>query len=366
MNNQRILLHGAVNSSNFGDVLFVSLFYSKIKGIENVEPMFMEGTYGISEFNRRETGYTSRYKMLECLKATALVYISGGYFGDDKASIIMSLRRWIRYFLVGECFLLNKKPIVISGVGGGRLTSAITKKSAIRLMKHARKISVRDRGTEEYYKMLMPELSIDVTNDTALSITKKDLPCIDQEGEAVLSDREKVIFLHVTGVRSVDDKIAERIIPAVKDYIVKNPEYSVIIGTDFVPNFIIDQYHISQMLKLKSGDCYRYHSAWQLCALLNKVDVVITCKLHVGIVACALSKSVVSFPIHSYKTKQFYEGIQQGERCISIDDIDSGKALSQIEKFCNVQVHIDEQVRNLANENLEMCRTEIESILLVR
>src|SRR5690606_12928160 len=53
---------------------------------------------------------------------------------------------------------------------------------------------------------------------------------------------------------------------------------------------------------------------WDLLALINLLDLVITTKLHVGIVAVALATPVLAFPYHP-KVTRFYDQIQASDRC---------------------------------------------------
>src|SRR6202007_2101045 len=51
-------------------------------------------------------------------------------------------------------------------------------------------------------------------------------------------------------------------------------------------------------------------------ALIGGVDGIVTTKLHVGIVGCAMEKPVISMPGHS-KTPRFYKQVGLSEQCIS-------------------------------------------------
>ena len=82
----KVMLHGAINQSNYGDYLFAELFSSALKksGIE-VE-YYSHPQYGIGDFFAKNLGYSSDHKHYKDIMKTcdALVYISGGYFLSHK------------------------------------------------------------------------------------------------------------------------------------------------------------------------------------------------------------------------------------------------------------------------------------------
>ena len=359
MNDEKyILLHGAVNSSNFGDCLFVDLYYRTIKSIEGITPIFVEGRYGISEFNRREINYERHISEKLQNEADGLIYIAGGYFGDDNSPWIMSIRRWLRYFRIGEKYIRKGRPILVSGVGGGSIKARITRLSANRIIAYSDSVLVRDLGTAEYYSECRKNASpIVLTYDTALSITSDILPDLEEQTVAELdkfgADSE-FVFLHLTGEETSDNIIYLNILPAVKKLLEQNHNMHLIVGFDCIMR---DDIYESVLKKIDVDIFYfyKYHSAWQLCSLLNKMDLIITSKLHVGIVGSALSKSVVSFPKHPYKTKRFYESINEEERCVELSKIDSDSAFVQIKKYYKRPINIVNDIREKARMTLTIC-----------
>lgn len=80
-------------------------------------------------------------------------------------------------------------------------------------------------------------------------------------------------------------------------------------GTNF-GDFLFAEAFQQEVSKLVCEDnVYWYESRYkqlvpygyptQLCNILNEMDLIITPKLHVGIVGATLSKSVISFSIHA-------------------------------------------------------------------
>ena len=111
---KNLILHGAINTSNFGDVLFASVFYNNLNEIpDKYDVYFAEfPQYGVGTFVRNEIPYKKHISLLGQLKAHALVYISGGYLGDNRKSIRLSVRRFFRYVLPGLLAVMTKKEYI--------------------------------------------------------------------------------------------------------------------------------------------------------------------------------------------------------------------------------------------------------------
>src|SRR5690606_40598083 len=71
---------------------------------------------------------TRRSSDLDTLKADALVYISGGYFGETpKESTIRAVRRFFRYYFLGLVMRALGKPVAIIDRKSTRLNSSHVK-----------------------------------------------------------------------------------------------------------------------------------------------------------------------------------------------------------------------------------------------
>ena len=365
MSDKRVLLHGAVNSSNFGDCLFVELFYKAFKEAGGLEPVFLEGKYGISDFNRRAIGYAHNETVNDAKSADALVYISGGYFGDDSSPIWMSWRRWARYFRIAGDFVRSGRPIAMAGVGGGPLKSRFTEASIKRVVENAVFVTVRDLGTLEMFDSFAPGKAR-LTNDTALIIEPRDIPPIDCLAvEAMNRDigKCKYILLHVTGVEAIDRKMTEMVVPALGSFVSAHSDLAVVVTCDC--QFRQRPGAVNRIREILQCPIhyYEYHSPRQLCAVINEASLVVTPKLHVGIVGSALGRPVASFPAHPYKTQRFYDGIDEGFRCEPLSTIDEKNALKSIKRNFDLPVVVPETARMLAQKNVSECVSVIVSRL---
>lgn len=352
---RRILIHGAVNTSNFGDVLFAKIFYEQVKA-QGDEPIFIDKKpFGISNFNMSELSYQSPEKV-RIRDIDILIFMSGGYFGDNKSDFYLSIVRWMRYFSVGLQFVCMRKKIYVLGVGGAPLYSWFNRVSAKIILNHSEKVTVRDRDTRVYFEKIGVKNKIVETVDTALTINAEKLPVLeDNELIDLFIDNRKTILLHLTGIRESDEKIAHYIVPGLARFLDENDNACLLLSYDNEINRRIEETPVYQCLKKYEPYVYNYHSAMQFCSLINKADTIITTKLHVGIVGACLEKSVISFPLHRHKTIRFYEKIGFQERCIPFDGLKADESLvyRMLEKFNCMPIIIPDEVKALAYKNLE-------------
>lgn len=353
---KRIVIHGATNFSNFGDMLFAHLFYRECEKIPDCEPFFLQMRYaGIGNHLREELGYTKNLSFSEFLKADAMVLMSGGYLGDDAKTIKNNIKRYFRYIFPARLFQLRGKPVYVLGVGGGPVQSRLLRKVIVKLLNNAKVIYVRDEETKEYFAGYGVKKRMLTTSDTAQVITREMLPSLNGEKElrAFFQER-KVVFVHLVNGRQADALLAARVIPALNAFLEKHANYGVIVGMDGICGEGVESLGAFKAIRCEKVYYSPYTNSWQLCALLNWVDFVITPKLHVGIVSATLGKPVVSFPIHREKTQRYYRQIGQAERSIHIGELTVEKALLQMETYHNTPIHISPEITEKAKENLRV------------
>ena len=359
--NKKILIHGAVDSSNFGDVLFVHIFYENLKTIDNLEVNFLgEGKYSISEFNRKELNYKKKITWNEAIKHDVLIYMSGGYFGDDDKSFKKSIKRYVRYFRLGLKFANRNKPIFIIGVGGAPLYGKICSYAVKKIIKKSNYISVRDKYTMDFFSQYIKLEKINLTADTALSIRKKDIPDLNNDIKKQINTKledKKIILMHLPGTRTGDEEVLKKIIPSLNRFLNNNKDFGVIVCNDFLNIEDISKNICYNEIETQYKYAYNYYSAYQLCSLINYSDYIITAKLHVGIIGSSFGKSVLSIPLHSSKTTRFYEQIGESDRCVHMNDITPEMLDIMFEKYKNKRIKISKEIIKQAKENVEILKT---------
>ena len=351
----KVVIHGATNLSNFGDMLFAKLFYDRCLKNGFVTDFYSGARYGIGDFCRQETGYKRKCNLIGLLKSDAMIMMSGGYLGEDKNTFHNTIKRYFRFLFPARVFLLTGKPLYILGVGGGPLFSKFLQKATVRILNKANILLVRDEETRDYFVSYGCKNKITVTTDTALNILDSDLPkleCSDEIKEVLRNN--KIVLLHLVYGERNDGIILKKIIPALNRFLEEHPEYHVIASTDGDPDKDVRETKSYKNLPESRVHAYQYTNSMQMCSMINRADFVITMKLHVGILASSFGKSVISFPLHREKVGRFYKQIGEENRSINIAKCDSNIVYDRINKFYNLPIHISDNLREEAKKNLEV------------
>ena len=360
---KKVVIHGATSTSNFGDVLFAHLFYKKCLALQDVQVDFLQnGKYGIGDFLRKELLYDRTMSKGEFLKSDVFVFMSGGYFGEHSKAFIRNgnirpiriIKWYFRYFLPAVRFQKKGKPIFILGIGGGPVTSRLLRKTMVSLMEKAVCVTVRDEETRDYFKRYGVKREILVTTDTAQVYTPDMLPPL--EGFS-LNSHKKHLFLHMNLTGETDALIATKIAPSVIRFLEEHKDYDLVVGCDCVAG--VDRIQDSETYKaIKAKEIvaqiYPYADSHQFAALLNRMDLIVTTKLHVGIVGATLGKSVVSFPSHKEKTKRYYRQIGEEGRSVPLKEVTPEQVEAQLEKYYNKPIILPTDIYKLAEMNLSL------------
>lgn len=360
-----ILIHGAINTSNFGDCLFAKLFYEFLKEkFPDKNVYFYENRkYGIGPFLRTELNYINCYSKNKLKNMDMLIYMSGGYFGERKKGLKYSLKRYLRYFRIGLYFTKKKKPIIAIGIGAGPIYNGFLRRILLKILTNCKIVSVRDEISYKYLIKYGLTNNIILTADTALISDFKKIAVYDDNKEIpFVNGKKRVLFLHLVRDTKLYYAYLNYIIPAINEYS-KNENIAVILSCDDGANFN-DKSNLNAFTEVIECEhyYYRYNSVKKLISILKASDIVITPKLHVGIVSSRLSKSVLSFPLHHEKTKRFYAQINENERCIPIDKITKEKVLKLLYSYANIPINIDNALISLANKNFELIANAISEL----
>ena len=350
----KIVIHGATNGSNFGDCIFAHIFYQYFQ--ENNHqvsfvrmPRFGISPYLINELNIKKTDF---YPLS---KANALIYMSGGYFGDTKGGLRETIKRYIRYFLVAEYFIFAKKTIYVCGVGGGPVKNKWLLKKMVRVLNHAEHITVRDPETAEYFAKSGVNKKMMITIDTALCLMNPDYLARNDhpEDSMLVPDQKKILFLHVYGADASNREILRKIVPAVNRFLSLHNEYIVWVGTDNISKKKIEDLEVYNSIHGEKK-AIEYESTAKMLSVLKLIDCAITVKLHVGILSAAFGKSVVSFPEHKFKTHRFYKQINEEERCKQISECSADDVYHTLCRFVDSPIKLPDDMINLAEKNLKI------------
>lgn len=350
----KIVIHGATNGSNFGDCIFAHIFYKYLQKGEYQVSFVRMPRIGISNYLLNELNIKKK-DLYPFYKADALVYMSGGYFGDTKESIYETIKRYIRYFVVAEYFIIAKKPIYVCGIGGGPVKSKWLLRKMVRVLNSAEYITVRDSETAEYFKNSGVNKKITTTTDTALYLMSPDNLAANfgADNSICVTREKKILFLHVYGRDKLNIEIVQKIVPAINRYVSKHEEFIVYIGTD---NMTTNKIQNLQVFKSIIGEkrAIEYESTAKMINLLKSINCAITLKLHVGIISAAFGKSVISFPKHKFKTLRFYKQINEEERCKLLNECTIDDVYKALCRFVDSPIKISSEFMWLAERNLDI------------
>lgn len=354
----KVLLAGATFNSNFGDLLFSHLFYNKCKeaGFEKVS-FWQWPRHVMCDFCREELGYHERITPWQAFRYDVLILQSGGMMGEPYYTRRATLLRFVRFVLPCLMFTLLRKPVYVLGSGGSPIYNGLLRRMMVYVLNHASYICVRNHETRDYYAAHGVKNEIHVTSDTAQVITPLCLPTlrIGQELNDFMEGHRSILLQVSTYSRNTDLIMATNMVPAINRFLKEHPDYRVIFATDKVTP--IEWINCMQTVKELPTDrlkIYEYSNSWQLAALINRMDVVMTTTLHVGIVGASLGKSVLSFAAFYDKTRRYYKQIHEEGRCVPMRDVTPDIAYSMLCRYHAEPITLDARIRQLAASNLNV------------
>lgn len=349
----KVLIHGAINMSNYGDFLFAELFSNALKENGMEVEFYSHPKYGISDYFAKYLCYTPdrKHYKLKARSCDALVYISGGYFLSHKNPLI-ELRHTIRYLTPAKYFLKNGKAIYVLGVGVGPFYKGPFRQIAKKVLVTASAVTVRNDESKEYCLKLGINRDIPITADTALLLKeymdkrKTDIPSFEIESG------KKMLLFHIDNNPDVKEKLKSDAVPALKKFLDRHEDYVLYLATD-------GQYR--EQLYAEYVECFtsyspcvlKYDDPWLLTRQIERADLILTTKLHMGIVGSTFGCSVVSFPWHK-KTLRFYKQIGETARCILLSQVNEEIILSQLERYEGKSISLPNELKDKARLNIEL------------
>lgn len=359
---KRVIIHGAINGSNFGDILFAHIFYRATSKLPNTQVRFFESSVlkgGCGAFLRKDLDYYKKLSFKEFLQADTLILMSGGYFGDDQKSLRQTIKRWYRYFLPARIMQILGKKTYVLGVGGGPIHSVILRKIAVNVLNRSEYISFRDEETNSYFIANGMVKEATVNSDTAQILVPEHVNISENIKNLRTSVRkEKILLVHLLPSEARDKLISETLIPGINAFLKNHREYGVICSFDGLSGSISPEETLSfKNIESDNKVSYCYNSSAEMCELIGSVDFIVTCKLHVGIVGASLEKSVVAFPFHREKVERYYKQIGESNRCTHMSKIKTEQVLPILEEYHNRKIFLPAEIREAAWGNLSIIET---------
>lgn len=351
----KVLIVGATFNSNFGDLLFSHLFYNKCKEVGFKRVSFWQWPkHVLCDFVRDELDYHEKISIWQALRYDALILQSGGMIGEPFYSQYTTKLRFLRFVLPCFVYTLLRKPVYVLGAGGRPIYAGWLRRMMVFTFNHAKYIAVRDQETHDYYKNIGVKNTIHVTTDTTQLITPQRLPelIVDSELEDYIANH-KLLLLQFSYNKRDDEIVVDKLVPAINSFLNEHPEYRVILTTDKETEFnALGSSKTLYAILPERVKIYNYHNSWQLATLINRMNVVITTTLHVGIIGASLGKSVLPIQFYYDKAIRYYRQIKEEGRCQPIKKITSQEVFTLLQTYYDKPIELPPHIRELAESNL--------------
>ncbi len=347
----RILINGATAGTNFGDYLFAEMYQRCIAeriGFENLA--WYDSRYSYSDFFKKHLKNTNRFRLRDI---NALICMPGGYFCGQGTKLKNYVIVYLMYFRIGLKCLRKKIPYAIFGMEVGHSKNKIIEKIQKKLLVNAEFVCVRNNESYAVAKEYGVEnLYCSADNVFAMSteiFKDKEIPKEIQE------HNRKKIFLHINPRPGSNNQIKEKIIPIINKFTEEHSEYDVLISADqYCPENKEELDSIAKLIKSQKVLQYHYNDPLALCKVIDCCDVVVTTKLHVGIVGAKFGKSVISFSGHTEKIKRLYAQLGESGRTTPLETLTMEKGLEIMNNFHNKPIVVPNEIIEKANLNFEL------------
>ncbi len=337
-------LHGSYFARNFGDTLLLNIIYNWIKeadpNAEVILPYVSSHKEAVEILNNIETKSYKKYKVSQCDR---FIFGGGGYFGEPKTNWARlqywTLRNYFRHISWNNQLIKNKIPFAIIGVGVGPISNSFLRKKVIKLFDKAEFICVRDTESFNYLKQYgCTNPNVYETTDLALSVRRKKK----------LDNEKKVLGVHFP----IRPGFPQDKIPSIISFLKQiSKNYSVKLINDQKGQMSLEKdTNITRFIKNSQIEYteIEYHDPNKLIDELNELDVILTSKLHVGILGYALKKPVLSIPNHT-KNFRFYKQIGRSNFCIPANEVNEQKLLEVFNECTSTPVVHDENLIEKGN-----------------
>ncbi|WP_413378017.1 polysaccharide pyruvyl transferase family protein [Alkalihalobacillus sp. 1P02AB] len=359
--NKLIALHGSYYHHNYGDILLMDIMRKWIKEYdEKIEVLLPYAQSYIA----KDIG-AERYGEKYLNEADAFIFGGGGYFGEPpQKKYLWGLRNIQRYSLPRKKLTKNNKPYAIIGVGAGPISNPLTRNSIVKTVRKAKFVAVRD---EESKKFLIDnnvdKASLIETSDIVNQLSKDDIPAsASKEAEEIVKSSEGQIKVGIHLGNFDNKEVRKVIIDEITKFSNENLNVSIFLICDWKGKYSDVTLELSERISRAVLVPYKDH--WTFTALIGQLDLVLTTKLHVGIVSSALNKHAISIAAHS-KTPRFYKQINASDRCIQLDDLREGFVYEKLSyysfKKVNTQI-IPNNIIQKSKRNKEILFNFLDSI----
>lgn len=305
-NIKRVAVHGSYFARNFGDTLLVRIMCDWLAEAVGRDNVYLAVPGHVEE--QKEIGYPVAGAEIRHT-VTHLIFAGGGYLGEPNISLRQKYswywRNYRRHLSWVSDYSAARKAIF--GIGIGPISDPFFRHSVRRLLNGMQSVFVRDKMSLEYarkYHLNGERARLGI--DLAMSIEPAQRPPRHSFGIHVNSMPEPVLT-----------QVVDALLSQPSDH--SRPSSSMILLADGV--LPPDSRRRYEDLANRIGyplNSPEYNSVDDLMERIADCETIVTSKLHVGIVATALGRKVISLPVHP-KTSRFYRDLSLQAFCLDGD-----------------------------------------------
>jgi len=310
----KIALHGSYYARNFGDTLIIKIMADWIKEACFECEIVLPNIY--DDVEAKEIGARA-INDDEWETVDAVVFSGGGYFGEPNVGLIKRyywyLRNWQRH--LSWYNKIKNKNIVIFGLVYGPLKNKLFRVKVNELLENAKFVFVRDGESYEYLKRYgYLKNNIYKSVDLAISIGLNRR----------LSDDQGFIRSKIALHLPIDNKCIAKPYAELLSDLYDIDDIEVIRDIKSSKKQVPDYVYLNREIGERKIKVIDYPGVDKFLDLISQYKVIITSKLHVGIVATNMGIPVYSIPSH-HKTIRYYRQIDYLYNCNPIYRFDKDK-----------------------------------------
>lgn len=343
MKDKKILVHCSTNmhTSNFGDVLYSFMILKHLQ-----DSGFQAAFYQLSPYiqNYLFNIHALKKENVSLKEADAVIYFAGGYFGEPNNQLLRrKILLFFRFMPFGVKARLCGKPMAIIGLGAGDYLWLPSKLAVKCFCDYADCISVRDAQSGSFLSALSPNSEIHVCSDVAQCVEADEL-IMDED--LSFDKGYRYIFLHCNNYPDISELFSL----GLKDFVSSDSSLRVIVGADCKADLSAARRKAAEIIGTERVITYTYTTPDNLCYTLGKCSLVLTYKLHVGIMSAVMGSSPVAFAKH-YKISRYYKQIGESGRCVDYDKASPELIADMAKEYFGKSICLDKSIVNAAREN---------------
>lgn len=352
----KYLLHGATNweSTNFGDFLYAYEIYRYLKK----NSANKVGFFDPSDYFKKYLNEGNTLDNICFNEADYFVYIPGGYFGEGhNARFRDTAVQYIRFMPFGLKAVRTKKKLLTIGVGAGPIDRWFMKSAVKKICKNSIAVTTRDIESQK----ALQDIGVENVPEYSDMMLAYDLISIAKETEQIqhiksFAGNSKLLLVHYNHSLEALEKFAF----AVKSFISINTKYRVVVTADSILSYENDYFEKFSTLCGCEVFHFIYDDPFELLKLIEMSDVILTCKLHVGVVGCMFDKAVICAAEHPEKTIRFYDLIERPQNCISLYDSTADQINEKLNCLCEIPLSIPKTETEKAMKHWQTMRRTLE------